>query len=162
MHGSNVIAFTKVSLPYGWLGNMSQHHIEYEGKVYKSAEALFQALRFSSSQIRDMIRAERSPFAAKLKAKANGMLMTVQPMSEDDVQNMEMVVRLKVRQHPQLATDLVDTGDAVIIEDVTSRPHGNNSFWGMALRGEEWVGQNVLGKIWMKIRSELGAKTDAS
>jgi predicted ATP-grasp superfamily ATP-dependent carboligase len=40
------ITFTKTSLPFGWLGNMAPYPIEYLEKTWRTAEALFQALRF--------------------------------------------------------------------------------------------------------------------
>jgi predicted NAD-dependent protein-ADP-ribosyltransferase YbiA (DUF1768 family) len=43
----NEIAFTKVDLPFGWLGNMSDFPIRYEGVLFKNSEMLFQFLRFS-------------------------------------------------------------------------------------------------------------------
>ena len=46
------ISFTKVSLPFGWLGNMSPFPILYEGKEWKTTEALFQALRFDDESIK--------------------------------------------------------------------------------------------------------------
>lgn len=57
----NVIGFTKVKLPYGWLGNMSPYPIEFGGKIYKTSEALFQALRFNDEEIQEIIISEKSP-----------------------------------------------------------------------------------------------------
>lgn len=42
----NVIAFTKVSLPFGWMSNMSPHPIVHHSCEWPTAEHLFQALRF--------------------------------------------------------------------------------------------------------------------
>jgi predicted NAD-dependent protein-ADP-ribosyltransferase YbiA (DUF1768 family) len=149
------ITFTKSKLPYGWLGCMSAFPLEYNNQTWKTAEALFQALRFDDESIREQIRNERSPMGAKIKAKQHAEWMTVEPASEQDLQNMEMVLRLKIQQHPQLATELKNTGTETIIEDVTNRPNGRHVFWGMALKDGEWKGENTLGKIWMKIREGL-------
>ena len=43
-----IISFSKVALPYGWLGNMAPYPIIYEGKRWRTIEALFQSLRFNS------------------------------------------------------------------------------------------------------------------
>lgn len=161
----NEIAFTKVKLPYGWLGNMAPYPVTYAGKVWKTTEALFQALRFEDEDLRELIRKEPSPMGCKMKAKAivreltkAGELhkRTVEPLSAQDVQNMELCVRLKVGQHPALMRNLVTTAGHTIIEDATSRGRkANNLFWG-AIRNANgtWEGQNILGKIWMKIREE--------
>jgi predicted NAD-dependent protein-ADP-ribosyltransferase YbiA (DUF1768 family) len=159
------IAFTKVSLPYGWLGNMSPYPVTYDGKVWKTTEALFQALRFEDEEIREAIRKEPSPMGCKFRVKAivkeltqKGELhkRTVEPLSKQDVENMEMCVRLKLQQHPNLLWPLIETVDIPIFEDVTSRgKKGTNLFWGaMKMEDGSWEGKNILGRIWMKIRKE--------
>lgn len=154
---SGVIAFTKIQLPYGWLGNMSPHRIVYDSLVWNTAEALFQALRFTErSEVRKLIRAEKSPMSAKMVAKANADKMVVVPCSSEDVANMTKVVQLKLLFHSDLKMELLRTGDKTIVEDVSSRPgSGNHRFWGAALVDGEWVGENALGKIWMDVRSKL-------
>lgn len=146
------IAFTKVALPYGWLGNMSPHPINYEGKTWRTAEALFQALRFDNEQDREAIRSQTSPMAAKLVAKRRKLNMVVIPGSDQDVDNMRLVLRLKVEQHPSLRRQLVDTGDAEIIEDCTNR---RASIWGAQYGQGRWNGRNLLGSLWMELRNGL-------
>jgi len=159
------IAFTKVSLPYGWLGNMSPYPVTYDGKVWKTTEALFQALRFEDEEIREVIRKEPSPMGCKFRVKAIvkeltniGELhkRTVEPLSKQDVKNMEMCVRLKLEQHPELYWPLLETVEIPIYEDVTSRgKKGTNLFWGaMKKEDSSWEGENILGRIWMKVRKE--------
>ena len=92
-----MIAFTKTALPFGWLGNMSAHPVTHQGKVFRTAEALFQALRFNDPDIIEQIRAAKSPMGAKMVAKRNKGKMVVAPGSAEDVKNMEAVLRLKVR-----------------------------------------------------------------
>jgi len=153
----NLIAFTSVRLPYGWLGNMAPYPLEYEGARWRTSEALFQALRFGNeATIRELIRNEKSPMAAKMLAKKHHALMQVTPQSEEDLGLMTKVLELKLAQHPDLKTALVETGSAIIIEDCTKRPHGSGPFWGAVLQPDgSWLGQNVLGTIWMKLRSNL-------
>jgi hypothetical protein len=156
MEKSRSISFTKVSLPFGWLGNMSPFPILHEGKEWRNTEALFQALRFDDESLKELVRVEKSPMGAKLKAKGMADKMVVKQLSEKDVENMRLCVKLKLEQHPSLKKELLETDDLPIYEDVTRRgDKGSNLFWGAMLVGEEWVGQNVLGKIWMEIRSEL-------
>lgn len=93
------IAFTKVKLPYGWLGNMSPHPVSYDGIDYPTAEALFQSLRFNSIESRHRIAAVRSPMTAKMLAKKHRSEMNIVPMSGIDVENMRLVIRTKIEQH---------------------------------------------------------------
>ena len=152
------ITFTKVKLEYGWLSNMSPHRLIYKGKEWKTAEALFQSLRFDNEEIIEAIRTQKSPFSAKLVAKARGNAngYITQPRSAEDVENMIMCVRLKTQQHPEIVRQLKQTGNERIIEDATNRQSESSLFWGAALNAEgNWVGENKLGEIWMKIREEL-------
>lgn len=148
------ITFTKVDLPYGWLGNMSPHPVKYDDKWWKTTEALFQALRFEDQGIREAIRVAQSPMTAKMisKARKNRHLRLIEPESPADLDNMRLVLRLKLQFHPKLKAELLATGDAVIIEDCSARaPSG----WGCQRIGGEWVGKNLLGKLWMELRGEL-------
>lgn len=162
----NEISFTKVKLPFGWLGNMSAYPIEYLGNTWKTNEALFQALRFEDGEIIEAIRNEPSPMGAKFKVKEivkylikNNELhkRIVEPLSDKDVENMELCIRLKIEQHPDLRQALLATAGKKIYEDVTSRGRkGTNLFWG-AIKHEDgsWEGKNTLGEIWMKVRDEI-------
>jgi predicted NAD-dependent protein-ADP-ribosyltransferase YbiA (DUF1768 family) len=68
---------------------------------------------------------------------------------------MELVLWLKLEQHPDLEEKLLGTGESQIVEDCSRRPHGSGLFWGAALQDVRWVGENRLGKLWMKLREEL-------
>jgi ribA/ribD-fused uncharacterized protein len=148
----NVIAFTKVNLPHGWLGNMAPFAVTHEEKTYRTAEALFQALRFANEEIREAIRSEKSPMAAKMHAKKYRDEMVTRPQSAADVENMRTVLQQKLACHPGLTRLLLATRDAVIIEDCSRRPRGSGLFWGAAFIDGRWQGTNMLGRLWMEIR----------
>ena len=93
--------------------------------------------------------------AAKMKAKKNKDRMVVVPLSGEDLDNMRLVLRLKLLQHPILRDDLLASADEEIVDDCTKRPNGSGLFWGAANRDGEWVGENWLGRLWMELRSEL-------
>jgi ribA/ribD-fused uncharacterized protein len=149
-----IIAFTKVDLPYGWLGNMSPHPVTHDGKTYRTAEALFQALRFDDEAIREAVRNEKSPMAAKMRAKKHRDKFIVAPQSTIDVENMRAVLHRKLACHPTLTNLLAATGDAFIVEDCSRRPRGSGLFWGAALVDGQWQGANTLGRLWMEIRDK--------
>jgi predicted NAD-dependent protein-ADP-ribosyltransferase YbiA (DUF1768 family) len=153
-----IIAFKKVKDAYGWMSNMSPHPIH----GYRTAEAAFQALRFADQSIRDLIKAEKSPMGAKMMAKKHADKMVIKPRSEPDLMLMSGIICTKVLAYPELKKELLATGDAEIIEDVTGRPNESGLFWGAALMpdardGHDWVGENNLGKIWMYWRTKLAA-----
>ncbi len=151
------IGFTKVSLPYGWLGNMSPYKVYFQGKEWRTTEALFQAMRFEDVKIKEAIRLEKSPMGAKFKAKKHKDKMVINPMGNIDKTNMETCVKLKLKQHPDLKKMLIETRSSLIYEDVSTRKNrGSSLFWGAVLNEDGSLdGENVLGKIWMDERNKL-------
>lgn len=148
----------KVQDENGWMGNMSPFPVEAFNRTWRTTEALFQAMRFEDDHhhawIREAIRAEKSPMAAKLIAKKHKNLMEIEPCSYNDLLNMDKVLRLKLAQHPKLIDDLLATGDRFIVEDCTKRQRGSGLFWGAAFTADGWNGQNHLGKLWMMLRDQ--------
>ncbi len=155
MSTKKMIGFTKVDLPHGWMGNMSAFPIKYGNKIWKTSEALFQALRFEDEEIIELIRNEKSPMSAKMKAKKHKAKMILEPRSEQDLENMRLVIDLKLAQHPELARKLLITGDAYIYENIEKRNSVSSRFWGAMFKDNEMIGENWLGKILMEKRDQL-------
>ena len=149
------ILIRKVKEPHGWLGNMSPYPIEFNGKRFRTTEALFQAMRFEDEEVIEEIRAEKSPMAAKFVAKRNKERMVIEPCGEKDIENMRECLRLKLLQHPELKELLLATREEDIVEDCSKRRRGSGLFWGAALEGDVWEGQNWLGTLWMEQRAKL-------
>ena len=148
----NYIGFRKVRDSYGWLGNMSAHPIEYKGKIWRTCECLFQCLRFEDEDIIEMLRNKRSPMTVKMKSKKYKDRMVVEVMSGRDVDNMRLVVGLKYEQYEWIKEELRKLRGKVIYEDVSNRRGGKRKlFWGGKLEGGQFIGENVLGKIWMEL-----------
>jgi len=156
------VLIRKVAEEHGWLGNMSPHPIKVGDLVFPTAEALFQSLRFEDEGIIEEIRTQTSPMTAKMKAKKHKSEMVVEPMSDEDLDNMRLCLKLKLKQHPKLMRKLLATGEEQIIEDCSNRPRGSGMFWGMAFKDGQWFGENMLGKLWMELRSELRGKMQAA
>jgi predicted NAD-dependent protein-ADP-ribosyltransferase YbiA (DUF1768 family) len=62
---------------------------------------------------------------------------------------MEALMRAKVAQHPEVAEVLKLTGKRCLLKGIST-----DLYWGV---GPDGSGQNVMGKIWMKLRGELAA-----
>jgi predicted NAD-dependent protein-ADP-ribosyltransferase YbiA (DUF1768 family) len=137
---------------------MSPYKIVVDDIFWKTAEAYFQSLRFApDDNVRERIRMQKSPMAAKMVAKDNASRMVVVPLSEDDVENMRITLRLKFKcnQIP-LEDNLLRTGDRTIIEDCSGRKTESGAFWGAyKLPNGLLYGQNKLGKLLMELRNEL-------
>ena len=96
--------------------------------------------------------------SAKMKAKKYKELMSVIPMSEKDVENMKMCVKLKIDQHENIRFRLKSTRKSLIIEDIGKRNGERHLFWGAKKVDGKWIGENMMGKIWMEFREELATK----
>jgi predicted NAD-dependent protein-ADP-ribosyltransferase YbiA (DUF1768 family) len=59
---------------------------------------------------------------------------------------MHKILLAKVDQHPYVRRKLLETGARILVED-----SWRDDFWGW---GPNKDGQNVLGRLWMEIRSE--------
>lgn len=145
------IRIHKVSEEHGWGSNMSPYPVDYEGKTYRTTEALFQCLRFDDDDIIEAIRAERSPMGAKFAAKKHKDKMVIKERGDADVENMRMCLNLKIDQHPEVKELLLATNTEFIVEDTTKR---KDQFWGAKFENGGWNGNNLLGELWMELRKE--------
>jgi predicted NAD-dependent protein-ADP-ribosyltransferase YbiA (DUF1768 family) len=150
-----MITFTNANLPNGWLNPMSAHPLIYEKQTYRTADSLFQWLRFKGFRdVQAKILADPSPISVKVTVKAKLKLLNNRS-PEADLELMRLCLKLKLEQHSDLQDRLRATGNKLIVEDCTARPKGEAFFWGMALMKGQWVGQNWLGKLWMELRGKL-------
>ena len=138
---------------------MSAYPITYQGKEYRTAEALFQSMRFHKyPDIQELIREQLSPMGAKMKARKNREKLNRGEKwdeAQEDIPWMKECLELKFDQHPILKKKLIDTGDAEIIEDCTTHDKESARFWGAVKKEGQWVGENKLGKLLMEIRDKL-------
>lgn len=161
------ILIRKFAEPGGWLSNMSPHPIVYEGRKWWHGEALFQALRFApdDEEAREAVREPRSPMKAKMIAKRFRARQVVAPLSDQEIENMGLCLRLKMDAHGEVRRKLIASGERLLVKDCSARSRRvNNLFWG-AVRGPNedcplgyvWEGRNMLGRLWMEERAMLQA-----
>ena len=135
---------------YFFLSNFYPCAILYNGYLFGSVEAAFQAQKVINS--RDQVSfTQMSPG----QAKKYGKTVELRKDWEDvKLSIMEDIIREKFIYDPDLIKMLLDTGDKELIEG----NNWNDTFWGMC-RGK---GENHLGKILMKLRAELRMKEVAT
>ena len=130
---------------YHFLSNFYEAPVEYGGLRYQNNEAAFQAQKCLNEE-------EKLQFTGLPANRANrlGRQVQLRPDWEQvKVGIMEEIVRAKFTQNEHLKWQLLETGDAKLIEG----NNWNDTFWGVnAANGK---GANHLGKILMKIRAEL-------
>jgi len=133
--------------PFYPLNNLSPHAIEYDGRLYPTAEHAYMAAKLSDHEAKEAIRNARSPQMAKELANVTYKDIRDPEWENKKLSIMEDVIRTKLSQHPEVRQALQDSGDEEIVEDSPT-----DYFWG---EGKDGSGQNHLGKLWMKLRAEL-------
>lgn len=162
---NEVITFTKVRLPFGWLSNMAPFPIQYQNTVYLTNEALFQCLRFEDfpgdpklkQQAQEAIRAQNSPMVVKWVSKRwfKDLGFHVNIGDEQDLERMRLCLKLKINQHSHLVSELLKTEDKLIIEDSSNQKGKTRNIWGATYKDGVWDGQNEMGRLWMELRAQL-------
>lgn len=130
---------------YYFLSNFFPAPVAYGGLTYQNNEAAFQAQK-------TLDKADRTAFTelAPADAKRRGRHVRLRRDWEEVKDGiMEEIVRAKFTQNSKLREYLLATGDSQLIEGNT----WNDRYWGVDARSG--MGKNHLGKILMKVRSEL-------
>ncbi len=129
---------------FDFLSNFYPSTVLMDFVTYKTVEHAYQAAKTLDITERYIIADLPNPG----QAKRAGRKVKLRPDWESiKIEIMTNLVREKFTKHPMLAKQLLDTGDREIIEGNT----WGDYFWGVC-KGK---GENNLGKILMKIRSEL-------
>ena len=133
------------------LDNFSSFKVEWNGYLFASLEEAYQAASFmgSNEDLVEKIKNSHSADEAQRIAYANRNKRR-EDWDEVKVQVMEELLRLKIEQNPYVLKKLLQTEDYTIVEDSPK-----DSFWGW---GPDRDGQNQLGKLWMKLRTEYREK----
>lgn len=126
--------------------NFSAHAVEFRGKLYPTCEHAYQAAKCTDPGGQEEIRCARSPLLAKILANEMYMAAKDPDWQSMKVAVVEEILRAKLAQHPEAQQALRESGREDIVEDSPT-----DYFWG---EGADGSGQNMLGKLWMKIRDE--------
>ena len=133
-------------VPYGCFSNFSAHPLELDGHLWPTSEHYYQAQKFAGTRHAELIRRARTPLrAAELGRDRAKPLRRDWERVKDDV--MRRAVAAKFRAHADIRGILLSTGDEEIVEDSPT-----DYYWG---RGADGSGRNMLGRILMRVRSEL-------
>ena len=143
-----VINFYSTSGEYGCFSNFSRHAIHLKGKRWPTTEHYFQAQKFAGEPDEEEVRRANKPMLAAQMGRDRK-----RPLRRDWEKVKERVMldalRAKFTQHEELKAVLLGTGDAVLVEHTA-----NDSYWG---DGGDGSGQNRLGQLLMRVRTELAA-----
>lgn len=135
---------------HDFLSNFYPSPVEMDGAEYSTVEHAFQAAKVHDFAQRRAIRDAASPGKAKQMGRR---VKRREDWFDVSLDIMEALVRQKFTRYPQLREKLLSTGSRTLIE-------GNNwgdKFYGCVWDSQkgDWVGENHLGRILMKVRDEL-------
>ena len=133
------------------LSNFSAFTLGWKGFRFDTSEAAYHWEKFTPNytMLRDEIRLAPSAHEAFKVAERN---KHCRRHDWDDVKVgiMRDILRAKAAQHEYVRRKLLATGDRTLIEN-----SWRDDYWGW---GQNRDGQNMLGKLWMEVRSELRAQ----
>jgi len=130
------------------LSNFSAFTLHWKDIRFDTSEAPYhwEKFRTTSPDIAQRIQYANSAHEAFKIAQENNHLRRAD-WDEVKVDIMRDILRAKVDQHEYVRRKLLATGDRELVED-----SWRDDFWGW---GPNKDGKNMLGKLWMEIRSEV-------
>lgn len=146
MNNKTVIEFYSSKAEYGFMSNFARYEVEMNGKVYKTSEHYYQSQKYAGTPWETKVSQAEGPMAAAILGRdKTGPLREDWESVKDDV--MREVVEAKFRQYPEITKQLLETGDAELVEKTT-----DDMYWGC---GDSGTGKNMLGIILMEIRTKF-------
>jgi ribA/ribD-fused uncharacterized protein len=143
---NSVINFYRTNDPYGEFSNFALYPINIKGVVWPTSEHYFQSQKSEDPFIqKEILKAATPRIAADLGRAINENFRKDWDQIRDQV--MYEAVYAKFTQHQVLKDLLLSTGDALLVEHTR-----RDNYWG---DGGDGSGQNMLGKILMRVREEL-------
>ena len=150
----HMVSFLPLEIFERYFSAYSPHAIEWRGHVYPTVEHAYHAARYSDATIVDEIRAARSPLKA-WEISQRHKDVQIPGFADKKTLVMEELFRAKLSQHEDVRTALIDSGDMEIRKHITAGPPADG-FWD---DGQDGTGQNIVGKIWMRLRDELRTRS---
>lgn len=133
------------------LSPFSAHELEVDGEIFKTFEHAYQASRINPGPERDAIKQATCPMDAWREGQKhkNNPALLIENYDKDTM--VEKLFRLKLAQHPDIKDVLLATKEREL-----QKVYDTDYYWGT---GADGSGENRMGLLWMKLRSELINKT---
>lgn len=119
---------------------------EFDGLEYGSSEHLYQSLKTTNWDEKEIVRTAATP---KLSKKYGSKVFYRMDWDSVKVEAMRLSLYLKFYHHANLIDKLLETKKEPIIEI----NWWNDKFWGVCCRTNE--GENWLGRLLMELRSNI-------
>ena len=135
---------------YAFLSNFHRAPFKWQGKLWRTSEACFQAAKTRDESLRERIRKAPSPAAAKRLGRRVDLRSDWDHV-KDDVMHAILQAKFAV---PELRDALLATGDAELVEANT----WGDTYWGVC----GGRGRNQLGRTLMRIRDAIRARAGSA
>ena len=147
---SESVAFNKIDEMWGIFSNFGRTPIVLEGVTFKNSEQLFQLMKFKDPEpIMDIYIAPNPKMIAK---KWEKRLRRREDWGSMIVDAMKFCLTKKYEQSDLFRQELERSRGKFIVEDQSSFTKKNPDTWGAKLRGDQYVGPNLLGRLLMELR----------
>lgn len=137
------------------LSNFSAFNLQWKGITFSTSEHAYHCEKFGNAHHPDQFQIQSlrdsivNASSAHMAFQLGQRWKSYRRSDWDDIKIEVMldILRKKVAQHEYVCRKLLATGHRQLIEN-----SWRDDFWGW---GENHDGQNMLGKLWMKVRDEL-------
>jgi ribA/ribD-fused uncharacterized protein len=149
MKHDKVIQFYSKKGDYGCFSNFYPSPFSVNKKLYRTVEHYFQSKKFEGLEQEQIVIDAPTP----AKAFKLGRTKTVKRRGDWEVVKNDIMyegLKYKFSIHKDLRDKLLETGEAKLVEHTVK-----DSYWA---DGGDGSGKNMLGKLLMKLRDELGKK----
>lgn len=141
------IRFYRSSGEHGYLSNLYKRRITFECNQFTCSECAYQFGKPREESVANWLCDAPKPHLCAAAAHALLSFDINSNWNEIKVDRMRRVLKAKFAQHTDIKAKLLNTGDAVLIEESNT-----DAFWGIGKKG---VGKNMLGVLLMELRGEL-------
>ena len=129
------------------LSNFSSFAVHFDGKLFPTSEHAYHYQKFVHNPGTQNLILEAASAHDAFQLAERYKEFRRKDWDDKKESVMYHILVAKVDQHEYVRRKLLATGDRLLVED-----SWRDNVWGW---GEKRDGQNLLGKIWMKIRQEL-------
>lgn len=155
---AETICIRKTKDEWGILGNFYQTPIVVNGITFDCTERLFHIMKLRPDAIEGLKEMMEVKAVMGIKMHVKHLYKAHPEWFHDHwprivVDAMKYCLTLKYEQSEVFRKELERSKGKFIVEDETSRKKGKDAdTWGVVLKGDEYVGPNLLGRLLMELR----------
>ncbi len=155
---AQTICIRKIKDEWGILGNFAKVPLVVEGVAFDCTERLFHMMKFRADAVEGINRMMTLPGGLVMKTFLRKAYTEHPEWFHDHwpsmvVDAMKFCLVQKYEQSEAFRNELERSKGHYIVEDETARKRGREAdTWGAVLRGDAYVGPNLLGRLLMELR----------